>query len=105
MSGARYVRNSAGLQQLLEGEPMGHAMTQIAHDGLAIFETIAPRRTSRYATSAEVIETIDAAPIPRRVANLVASAEHAATVEWGNRRGHDPHHTLAHVADTLESGA
>ena len=105
MSGARYVRNSAGLQQLLEGEAMGHAMNEIAHHGLALFETIAPRRTNRYASSAEVLESIDAAPTPRRVANLVAGAEHSATVEWGNRRGHDPHHTLAHVADALEAGS
>lgn len=103
----RYDRNSAGLGQLLLGEPMARTMNEYAHAGIAIFETIAPKRTGRYASSAEVIDDVDMenSRSPRRVAHLVATASHSAKVEWGDQGegGREGHHTLARVADALEA--
>lgn len=98
----RYERNSTGLQQLLETEEMAAAMVSVATTGLGYFETIAPRRTSRYATTAEVLADTDTTPTPRRVARLVARAPYAASVEAGNDQGARAQHILRTVADTLE---
>lgn len=108
MAQVSYERNSAGIEEILLGEPMAHVMNDYAHAGIAIFETIAVRgKTERYATEVEVIDAIESAPTPRRVAHIVASAPYAAKLEFGDPGGQprSGHHTLARVADMLEGGA
>lgn len=104
----RYDRNSAGLEQLLLGEPMARTMNEYAHAGIALFETIAVRgKTEKYANSAEVIDDVDMenSRSPRRVAHIVATVDYAAKLEFGDRGqgGREGHHTLARVADALEA--
>jgi hypothetical protein len=106
MADVRYDLNPAGLAELVLGEPMGRVMNEYAHAGLAVFETIAVRgKTERYASSAEVIDAVEAAPTPRRVAHLVATVQYAAKVEFGDPGGQprSGHHTLARVADVIEA--
>lgn len=107
MSDVRYELNRAGLAEVALSDDMGRAMNDYAHAGIGVFESIAPRRTGKYADSAEVIDAIDSVPTPRRVAHLVATADHSAKVEWGDPGGQprEGHHTLARVADIIEGTA
>lgn len=93
----RYRRDSAGIEQLLMGRPMSDHMVQVAQAGVAVFESIAPRKSGRYSESARVIGTISATPSPRQTAALVVDVPYALAVEKN-------HHTLARVADALEAG-
>lgn len=96
MSDIRYVRNSAGIEEILLGPAMGAAMVGYATDGLAVFESVAPRVSNRYAESGEVHEGLDHEPTPRACAHLFATVDYASAVEA-------KHHTLSRVADTLEA--
>lgn len=93
----RYERNSAGIEELLLSPRMGEHMEARARAGLAYFETIAPRRTHRYATSGRVSGGMDPYPSPRAVAHLAVDAEYAVFVE-------DRHRTLGRVVDFIEGG-
>lgn len=92
-----YRRNSAGLAEILMSQQVGDHMVTVAEAGIAYLQTIAPRRSGRYASSMEIATGADAYPSPRRVASIVAQAPYAYKVEQN-------HGTLGKVADFLENG-
>lgn len=100
----RYVRNSAGIAELLLTDDMGDVMRAYGVAGAGMFETIAAKRTGQMAASAEVVVAVEAAPTPRKVAHVVARKSYSAAVEFGTEH-QAGHHALAAVADTLEGTA
>lgn len=95
MTAVRYERNSAGIEEVLIGDRMAAVMLDYATQGLAYFESIAPRKSNRYASSAHVEPGLEAAPSMRAVAHLVVDVDYALDVE---RRDN----VLGHVCDHLE---
>lgn len=92
----RYQRNSAGLAEILMSQQVGDHMVTVAEAGIAFVQTIAPRKTGRYAESMVVAPGADAFPSPRRVASIVATVPYAYKVE-------QRHGTLGKVVDAIES--
>lgn len=96
MSPIRYERNSAGLEELLLGEPMAAHMHELAVEGVVHLLTIAPQRSGRYKASARAEGGTDPFPTPRAVGHVIVDAEYAIEVEA-------KHHVLARVCDHLEN--
>lgn len=94
----RYTRNSAGLQQILMSDGVGDHIENVARAGVGYAETIAPRRTGRYASELTVVPIVATLPTPRRAAAIYALAPYSWKVE-------QRHHVLSRVADALEAAS
>ncbi|WP_027944031.1 hypothetical protein [Amycolatopsis taiwanensis] len=100
----RFELDHDGIGELMLSPDMRSMLTDRARGGAQFAQHIAPRVTGQYATS---IHAEDGGRGGRKrdraMTVIVASAPHAAAVEWGNRhrRGR---HVLARTLDIVEAG-
>lgn len=84
---ATFRLNSSGIGAMAVGPEVTAMLIEVADKGKAFAEGIAPRDTGEYASSFDV--TVSVAKVGRyrrSVAKLQNNANHAAALEFGNKR-------------------
>lgn len=96
-----YRKNATGMRALVNSAEVGGAMAQAAERGKEFAENISPRRTGKYASSFEVVETkVTVGGETRAGAQLSNTDPKAPFVEWG----HGGKHVLQRAVDEIEKG-
>jgi hypothetical protein len=96
----RYKPDIADTGRLMKGPEMQALMREIAEEGKALAESIAPVETGEYKSSFRVEVTAHGGlgvGGDRAQANLINDSPHAAYVEWQDNK-----HVLAKAADYMQ---
>jgi hypothetical protein len=105
MPNIEFIPDRAGLGALLRGPEIHELVMDRARGGAQYAARIAPVDTGEYAASIHADDGGLGGPRHDRAVGLVvASAPHAAAVEWGNAARDQAHHVLARTIDAIEAG-
>ncbi|HEV3309960.1 MAG TPA: hypothetical protein VG815_05545 [Chloroflexota bacterium] len=110
MANASFKANSAAFKEMAVGPEVTAIVTEIAARGLEIAQGLSEpfAKTHDYATSfnvrtAVVILRTGFGSHPVVAGILENTSDHAAAVEWGNKKDSRSHHVLGRTLEELES--